>query len=283
MSFDAFVWAWDQKLAKDEHLIVLLTLANIANENHEVYAGQPYIAAMARKEERTVRRALIAMRDMAPSPITIRARPGFTDVITLNIPEEFTVKRRRPPDGGKKRGRPRTLDLSAESPGHGGEKPPPKESDDPKTEPEIEPMEANASVGQADEVRQAFEAYNWIAERIGASRAERLNDDRKRRLKARIKDAGGLEGWYDALRRIEGSPFLTGQTHHHFGLTLDFILQPSSFTKLIEGRYEDRPNGGSPASPAGTDYAADRATTRTGAMVDGARQAVTGGRRRWQL
>lgn len=145
--------------------------------------------------------------------------------------------------------------------------------------------EANASVGsEADEVRQAFEAYNVVAERIGASHAARLSDDRRRRLKARLKDAGGLEGWYDALRRAERSPFLTGQTHHHFGLTLDFILQPLSFTKLIEGQYEERHDGGSPASPRSgpVDYAAERATARLDAMVDGARQAAVRVRR-WSI
>lgn len=144
---------------------------------------------------------------------------------------------------------------------------------------------ANAPVAGGDEVRQAFDLYNRIAEQIGSSKAMALNDDRKRRLKARLKDCGGIDGWTAQMDRITSSSFLTGQTHHHFSLTLDFLLQPSSFTKLVEGQYHDanRSQTDGRSSTTSTDFAADRAAARLQAMVDGARQASASRRSRWGI
>lgn len=132
MSFKAFVWAWGQELAKDEHLIVLLALADICNESGTLYASHAYIAKHARRNERTVRRALAAMDGGA---ITISERPGRTDLIRLNIPAEFMVSFPKEEEHEQgKRGRPRkTLAKVSENPGHGDGKPPTKESDEPKT------------------------------------------------------------------------------------------------------------------------------------------------------
>lgn len=102
--------------------------------------------------------------------------------------------------------------------------------------------EANASVIQhpASESRLAFDAYNATALANGWAKANKLTDDRRRRIGARLKDCGGLGGWDDALRRASESPYLMGATHHKFETTLDFLLQPSSFTKLSEGFYDGR-------------------------------------------
>lgn len=283
MSFKAFVWAWDQPLEKDEHLVVLLALADISNESGTLYASQSYIAKHARRNERTVRRALMAMDGTV---ITISERPGRTDLIRLNIPSEFMVRFEREEEHEQgKRGRPRkTLAKESENPGHGVGKPPAKESDEPKNLTGHRTNGAIAPVALGDEVRQAFDLYNRIAEQIGASVAMTLNDDRKRRLKARLKDCGGVEGWTAQMLRVASSPFLTGQTHHHFSLTLDFLLQPSSFTKLVEGQYHDANRSQTDGRPptAGLDRGADQHGARVQAMVEGAREALDR-RRRWSF
>lgn len=284
MSFKAFVWAWDQPLEKDEYLVVLLALADIANESGSLYASCAYIAKHARRNERTVRRALAAMNG---TTVTIIERPGRTDLIRLNIPDTFMVSFHREEEHEQgKRGRPRkTLAKVSENPGHGDGKPPTMVSDEPVIEPGTLTSEAKASVGRADEVRSAFDAYNAMADRLGAGWARTLNSDRRRRLKARLQDCGGLDGWAAALERAEKSAFLTGQTHHHFSITLDFILQPSSFTKLTEGQYEDKHDGrGSPATryPTDADRAAERTATRIDPMLQGAQQALARPRR-WSI
>jgi hypothetical protein len=121
---------------------------------------------------------------------------------------------------------------------------------EPVTEPSDITREANASVvcDDASPAKQAFDAYNKLAEDLISSfkthgreplaaTAKKLNDARRRALNARLKEVGGIEGWRMALDVVRESAFLNGSTRHQFGLTLDFLLQPSSFTKLIEGFY----------------------------------------------
>lgn len=149
---------------------------------------------------------------------------------------------------------------------------------------QLEKQGATALVGEADDVRQAFASFNAMVVSLGGSPAKALNDDRRRRIKARLKDCGGLAEWTRLMGTVPDSPFLSGQTHHHFSVTLDFIIQPSSFTKLTEGQYHDhrsQTDGPSALTSASPDRGEQRAAARVQAMVDGARQAVTGGRRRW--
>lgn len=297
MSFKAFVWAWDAPVEKAEHLLVLLALADIANDAGQVRAGAPYIAKKCRREERAVRRTLQALVEL--SVITMTERPGKVPLIALAIPDEFVVRFAKDQEHETgKRGRPKSAPITAnenpghpgENPGHLGLKPSPTVSDEPIIEPRLEPERANALVASGDDVRRAFDAFNAMVAGLGGSPARALNDDRRRRIKARLKDCGGLEAWCALIARVPESPFLRGDTHHHFAITLDFLLQPSSFTKLAEGQYHDQRSqtDGQPRQPSrhpgATDFAAERAEARAGAMLAGAQKALDGGgRRRWRL
>ena len=68
----------------------------------------------------------------------------------------------------------------------------------------------------------------------------KLTDGRKSKLKARLKDAGGLEGWRQAMQNLEASAFLCGHNDKGWKADIDFILQEKSFTRLIEGFYAER-------------------------------------------
>lgn len=83
----------------------------------------------------------------------------------------------------------------------------------------------------------AFDLYNETAKRCELPIAQVMTDTRKRNLRNRLSDVGGLEGWKLALAKVEASPFLTGK-RQDFKADLDFILQKSSFVKLMEGRYD---------------------------------------------
>lgn len=103
-----------------------------------------------------------------------------------------------------------------------------------------------------DAVDEAVHLYNEAAERVGLPKAMRISDPRKSKLKQRLHDAGGIEGWKAALAKMEASSFCCGRKTD-FRAHLDFLLQDSSFTKLMEGAYDDRkPSpGGSGGSPTG--------------------------------
>ena len=92
----------------------------------------------------------------------------------------------------------------------------------------------------AQEISLAVDLYNATAEQSGLPRAQKLTDKRRRALAARLRDCGGLSGWEVALEKLAASPFLTGRTDRGFRADLDFLCQERSFTKLLEGSYDDR-------------------------------------------
>ncbi len=78
-----------------------------------------------------------------------------------------------------------------------------------------------------------------MADDHGLSRVSRLTEPRKRALKLRLDECGGIDGWREAMRLVSESPFLLGRSGD-WKASFDFVLQPSSFTKLMEGTYGNR-------------------------------------------
>jgi hypothetical protein len=91
-----------------------------------------------------------------------------------------------------------------------------------------------------DEVLQAVEAYNEASTRTGWPKAQTISPARRTAVRARIKDAGGMEGWGIAISKCEASSFLTGRTDRPFTASFDFIIKQENFTKIMEGNYDDR-------------------------------------------
>ncbi len=99
-----------------------------------------------------------------------------------------------------------------------------------------------AEVSPAAQAVRAFEMWNELALRTGLPQARTLSKQRKASLIARLKDFGGLPVWEQALAAVERSAFLRGETgRRDWRADLDFLLQPTSFLRVIEGRYG---NGG---------------------------------------
>lgn len=87
--------------------------------------------------------------------------------------------------------------------------------------------------------RRAFVAYNIAALRCGWHLARDLTETRRRKIRQRLDQAGGLTQWKLALTRAAVSDFLCGRGGN-FMCHIDFLLQESSFQKLIEGKYDNR-------------------------------------------
>lgn len=102
-----------------------------------------------------------------------------------------------------------------------------------------EPTTTETELSEPDAEQEAFDAYNDLADRIGIPRAQVLNATRKSKLRQRLKECGGLSGWVAALEKLEASSFCRGE-RSDFRADLDFLLQAQSFTRLMEGRYDDR-------------------------------------------
>ncbi len=100
------------------------------------------------------------------------------------------------------------------------------------------------------DIREAFDIYNAMAERAGLPIAQKFTNTRKTRIKARLKDAGGLEGWKTAISKVESNSFLTGDGDRGWKANLDFLLKEQSFTQLMEGAYDENTK----AKPGTSEY-----------------------------
>ncbi|MFT8946013.1 MAG: hypothetical protein ABF876_05460 [Acetobacter aceti] len=88
------------------------------------------------------------------------------------------------------------------------------------------------------EVSAAFEAWNDAAVRFGLPRATKLTDTRRRQMRARLKELGGISGWRGALEQIGQSAFLRGGGVRGWRVSLDEFLKPTIMTRIQEGRYQ---------------------------------------------
>ncbi len=84
---------------------------------------------------------------------------------------------------------------------------------------------------------QAFEIWNQTALKAGLQQSRSLTPGRRRKLMARLRECGGLEGWRQAMANILASEFLRGKNDRGWRANLDFVLQPASFGKLCDGVY----------------------------------------------
>jgi hypothetical protein len=109
----------------------------------------------------------------------------------------------------------------------------------PETEAEAKTESETEKEAAPSEVQEAFDMYNATAERCALAKAQKLTKARVSKIRARLKDCGGLEGWATALEKINQSRFCLGDNDRGWKADLDFMLQESSFVKLMEGKYDN--------------------------------------------
>ena len=101
---------------------------------------------------------------------------------------------------------------------------------------------------QADDLAEAVRRFNALAERIGLAKVQNFTDARRRKLRQRLAECGGLEGWSAALAKVQASSFLNGGGREGWRADFDFMIQAKSFTKILEGAYDDNLRRGGAAS-----------------------------------
>ena len=81
--------------------------------------------------------------------------------------------------------------------------------------------------------------YNQIAEKIGIPQCQKITPARAKSL-ARITPGE----WSASIRKLEQSAFCRGENDKAWTADIDFLLQPKTRQRLLEGKYDDRkPNG----------------------------------------
>lgn len=101
-----------------------------------------------------------------------------------------------------------------------------------------ESVAAVATTPALDATGGMVESYNAVAERIGIPLCVKITDQRRRAL-LKIPTTE----WNDALCKLAASSFCRG-AKGPWRASIDFLLQPSSRLKLLEGTYDDHANAG---------------------------------------
>lgn len=213
--------------------MVLLALADAAND-----AGVTWIAVRSRKSDK--------LDILTKCSLSERAVQGAIKRLEA---DRYLVREERPG-----RGVTYTVHPAADAPPHAvrpARNAPPQQTtqtpaaDAGKPSVTVIPSDANASSGEVISLEEPIvlkpehvvEAWNEMAGRTGLPKVKKLNPDRRKQILARIRQ-NTIEDFTEAISAIERSPFLRGENPRGWRADLDFLLQPKSFTRLIEGSYD---------------------------------------------
>ena len=86
-------------------------------------------------------------------------------------------------------------------------------------------------------VKEIVEAWNELADARSLPKVIRVTDARRKQIQARLKEYPP-DDWSKALTAIYKSKFLCGENDRGWKADFDFLLQPKSFVKLVEGAYD---------------------------------------------
>lgn len=82
----------------------------------------------------------------------------------------------------------------------------------------------------------------WNAHRGDAlSQCRELSASRRRHASARLHDHPELDYWRSVVERVAASPFCRGQNDRGWRATFDWLLQPDSSARVLEGKYDYHP------------------------------------------
>ncbi len=115
--------------------------------------------------------------------------------------------------------------------------------------------EEDSIVVLENDEQNAFDLWNILADEIGLAKVQKITKPRLSKMKARLKDCDGIEGWKAALGIVRASSFLSGEKTD-WKADIDFLLTPSKFTKIMEGSYNDNGNSNNQARNGGGDILA---------------------------
>lgn len=96
-----------------------------------------------------------------------------------------------------------------------------------------------AITSSSPQTKSIIEAWNAVAKEHRLPVLRLVTPKRLGCLRARIGEAG-VDGVLEAIAAVPKSEFLCGTNDRGWRADFDFIMQPTSFARLLEGRYETR-------------------------------------------
>lgn len=109
----------------------------------------------------------------------------------------------------------------------------------PDIKPDIDMSSDDDHSSKSDDVENIVRAWNELAEARNLPKVAKITASRRKQVQARLKEWSDDE-WSKALTAIYRSKFLCGENERGWKANFDFLLQPNSFTRLIEGAYDGK-------------------------------------------
>lgn len=222
---------WNLQLP-DSQKIVLLALADAANDEGHCWPSMLSLARKCSKGQRTVQGVIKTL--VAAGHVTRREVAGRGC--------EYWVHPR--PDTPADTAPPQPLRPAGTAPRNRRGGPPqplretPAAAADKPSKNHQEPSKGSQPDGDpALSVTEILEGWNDLASRCGLATVVKLTEQRKRKAGAQAKRFS-LDDWLSVFRRIEQSPFLRGSNERGWRCDFDFILSEANFTKILEGKYD---------------------------------------------
>lgn len=217
-------WARGIKTGSATVKSVLLAIANYADEEGVCWPSQDQLADDTELSRHSIMRALDQLEEMDLISRERRHRKDgsrSSDLIVLDLSRtEQRCSQQR-----STQQQPKSHSATAE----------------PIIEPSISSNRAQR-VKRESEEDEAVKVWNNLADDLSLPKVQKMTETRRRKLAARLKDCGGLDGWHAAMSKIRGSPLCRGEVGA-WRADFDFVLQESSFVKLMEGKYDGRSLG----------------------------------------
>lgn len=107
-----------------------------------------------------------------------------------------------------------------------------------ETETEAEEEGTNVPV-KSDDLTELVSDWNDLAAELGLPKVAKLTEARRRAARCRLKQ-NTLDEWKEAFRAIRRSGHCQGDNDRGWRADFDFLLQPKSFARLIEGFYDGK-------------------------------------------
>ena len=114
---------------------------------------------------------------------------------------------------------------------------------EPEPEPEVikDTNVSSCEPSPANDLSHAVSRYNAAAAAAGWPEVQKMNPNRSKLLRSRLKDCGGVAGWEAAIRKAFESDWCRGKTQKPWlGFSFDWMVKSANFTKLMEGNYDNR-------------------------------------------
>lgn len=238
MSLDLMTRVWGMGIPSTAKM-VLLSLADQAKDNGVCWPSQPQIARRCSLTERAVRSQLLWLEGVGYLHRSVKAGVGTTFVLTL--PETEEPRNDVPPrkDIPPRNQLPVTPEQYSGNPGTTF-----RQTVSKRNEPQVKADKPPVSSKAADPCpHQAI--IDLYHQTLPTGRQVRIwNDTRKAKLRARWKEdlkRQSLDWWGKFFGYIAESDFLTGKTasthRPPFELDLEWIVSPTNFVKIVEGKY----------------------------------------------